>query len=215
MKKRILIIVYALLLCVTASFAWLSNTQLNEAGEIAVKFSKDKDDYKVLITDFSFEGYLEKKGVNDVYEKVEGSFTFDTQTTVPGVRIPFRIRVKNVAEVSKNAKLVLDMYVENYDADSPNILDMLYIDVVLGDGFAESGSRHVYKKLSEASVIGEDGSGTFSLDIYGDNDKITIPSYNKVSVADGFVALNCSLYYDQNATVEYQETGVAFAFRLE
>ena len=39
MKKRILIIFYALLLCVTASFAWLSNFQPNKVTNLSVDYS--------------------------------------------------------------------------------------------------------------------------------------------------------------------------------
>ena len=41
--------------------------------------------------------------------------------------------------------------------------------------------RHVFKKLSEATVIGDSNSGRFSLDLYGEGEEL----FSKALVADG------------------------------
>ena len=82
-------------------------------------------------------------------------------------------------------------------------------------------TRHVFKKLSEAIYKGD---GLFSLEIYSEEDKIVIPTVDEVNESlaknektqNGYVALNCSFYYDQNAGAEYQGKGIdALSFRLE
>lgn len=216
MKKRILIIVYVLLLCVTTSFAWLSNVQENKNDTVDVNFA----DGKAVITDFAFDAYLEKRNDDGTYSKVEGAFEFDQRTMVPGVRVPFKIKIKNIGDNAKNTKLVLDMHIDNFDVNEPSILDMLYIDMVLGKGFADSGTRNIFIKLSEANVVGNEGSGDFSLDLYGEGEELTIPIQSIVDEinpgADGYVTLDCSFYYDQNATAEYQNKAIsAMSFRLE
>ena len=253
MKKRILIIVYVLLLCGTATFAWLSNAQNSINETIDVDFSGGK----AVVTDFSFNAYLERKIAdgevnasdkdNDGYVAVdEGAFSFDTQSTLPGTRLPFRIRIQNLGDAKKSTKLVLDMYIEGYDPDSndemirskADLLDVIYIEIVLGDGFSTNDAldpdedqiedadkkvetRHVFKKLSEAIYKGD---GLFSLEIYSEEDKIVIPTVDEVNESlaknektqNGYVALNCSFYYDQNAGAEYQGKGIdALSFRLE
>lgn len=272
MKKRILIIVYVLLLCGTITFAWLSNAQSNINEYVDVQFNSGK----AIVVDLPFKAYLERKlaeGENDTdsdgYVRVNGDFSFDTKATIPGSRLPFRIRIQNPEAESKGTKLVLDMYIEGYDPNSEeefirnkaDFLDAVYIEIVLGEGFnavvddesdttQESGTdetdegetdegesetdetqnedesdekvetRHIFKKLSEATYKGD---GIFSLEIYGENDKLVIPT--KDAVIDylddpykttGYVALNCSFYYDQNAGAEYQGMGIdSLFFRLE
>lgn len=217
MKKRILIIVYVLLLCVTVSFAWLSNVQENIIKTVDVNFENGK----AMITDFSFDAYLEKRNDDGTYSKVGEDFEFDQRTMVPGVRVPFRIRIKNISDVEKKAKLVLDMQIDGFDADGVNILDVLYIDMVPGEGFADTDkTRNIFIKLSEAETVGDASDGRFSLDLYGEGGELTIliPSdVDKINPdADGYVTLECSFYYDQNATAEYQNKAIsALSFKLE
>lgn len=235
MKKRILIIVYVLLLCGTVTFAWLSNAQENINETIDVDFR----DGKAVITGFAFDAYLERKlddgevNANDVdndgYVSVEADredgepFAFDSNKTLPGERIPFRIRAKNLGDAEKKTKLFLDMQIDGYDPDAEdvNVLDVLYVEIVLGDGFAESGTKHAFKKLSDAVYR---GNGIFSLEIYGEGEEIAVPTVETVNTrlgklgkeTNGYVALNCSFYYDQSATAAYQGKGIsALSFRLE
>ena len=220
MKKRILIILYVLLLCGTVTFAWLSNAQNSINKTVDVDYSQGK----AVITDFAFDAYLEEK-VGDNYVAVEkdSAFAFDSNDTVPGARLPFRIRVKNLGTVEKKTKLVLDMQIDGYDPDAEdvNVLDVLYVEIVLGDGFAESGTKHAFKKLSDAVYR---GNGIFSLEIYGEGEEISVPTVETVNTrlgklgkeTNGYVALNCSFYYDQSATAAYQGKGIsALSFRLE
>ena len=220
MKKRILIILYVLLLCGTVTFAWLSNAQNSINKTVDVDYSQGK----AVITDFAFDAYLEEK-VGDNYVAVEkdSAFAFDSNDTVPGARLPFRIRVKNLGTVEKKTKLVLDMQIDGYDpsADNANILDVLYVEVVLGDGFSESGTRHAFKKLSEATYK---GNGLFSLEIYSEGEEIAVPIPSVVNARlkdlgkpqNGYATFNCSFYYDQVAGAIYQGMGInALSFRLE
>ncbi len=231
MKKRILIIVYVLLLCGTVTFAWLSNAQNSINETIDVDYSEGK----ATIIGFDFDAYFEKKladgeidaGDTDkdgyVAVRSEEPFAFDAKTTLPGARIPFRIRVQNLSTTEKKTKLALDMQLDGYDpaVNDVNILDVLYIEIVLGDGFSDSGTCHVFKKLSEATYKGD---GLFSLEIYGEGQEISVPTRSDVNTRleelgkdeNGYVAFNCSFYYDQSASAAYQGKGIsALSFRLE
>lgn len=247
MKKRILIIAYVLLLFVTVSFAWLSNAQerINETLDIDF-ISEGKN---AIITDFDFGAYLERRledgeAVEDVdddgYVPAEEDETlfFNEKTTVPGTRIPFRIRILNKGNAVKKTKLVLDIYIAGCDPNSDDeaerkkaeVLDVIYVEIVLGDGFNKnldgaSGesveTRHVFKKLSEATY---NGNGVFSIELYGNGEELSIPTAAVVNEnlralgkeQNGHVALNCSFYYDQLAGAKYQGMSIdALSFRLE
>jgi hypothetical protein len=90
------------------------------------------------------------------------------------------------------------------------LLDVMFIDFVAGDGFNLSGENyHVYRKLSESVRIGEENSGDFLLDIYGDTNRILIP--NKESVT-----LNGFFFLSEEATAVHQGMALnAISFRIE
>jgi hypothetical protein len=94
-----------------------------------------------------------------------------------------------------------------------NVLDVLYLDVVAGNGFGDGNNHHVFLRLNAAEQVGAEGSGEYFLWIYGDGSEITIPPTN---ATNEYVTLDCSFYYDQNATAEYQHKTIqAMSFRIE
>ena len=219
MKKRILIIMYVLLLCVTVSFAWLSNVQENINNSVDVDFGVKNPLNNATIVDTSFLAHLESKDANGEYKKVEGPYSFDSKAMVPGARIPFKLKIKNMGDAEKKVTLSLDMRIDDFDPNEPNILDMLYIDIVLAEGFDGSDVRHIFKKLSDFGEEGYSGNGDFSLNLYGYGEELSIALpevVNSRGGTDGYVTLNCSFYYDQNATAEYQDNAISgLSFRLE
>ena len=207
MKKRIMIVVYALLLCVTASFAWLSNFQANEVSNVSVDFS----DGALTVIDPGFDAYIEVKNANGAFEPVVQDFVFDKKQMVPDTITPFNVKIKNKStESARKAKLGVAIRVNPAQLDEVNLLDVIYIDAVMGDGFGDVKKQHVYIKLSEAQRVGADDSGEYFLWIYGDGNEIEIPATGK------YVTITCSFYYDQNATAAHQNKTIeAMAFRLE
>lgn len=210
MKKRILIIFYALLLCVTASFAWLSNFHANVVKTIDIDFQ----DGALTVVDLDFDAYIETRNSDGDFERIpEGIFKFDSKQMIPDSITPFKIKIKNYSTSESNkAKLGLAIRIDPVKQGDVNILDMFYIDVVAGNGFGEN-KLHVFLKLSEAEPIGNENSGEYFLWIYGDGKEITVPP---TKAETEYVTLDCSFYYDQNATAEYQNKAIhAMAFRLE
>jgi hypothetical protein len=212
MKKRILIVIYALLLCVTASFAWLSNFQANHVNEINVDFSNGA----LNIVNLDFNAYIETRTESGSFERIPDGemFSFDHKRMVPDSITPFRIKIKNNSTTeSRKAKLAVAIRLKQSEVGNVNLLDMLYLDVVAGDGFSETNNYHVFVKLNTADLISTEEEGEYLLYVYGDGDEIIIPP---TSSAKEYVTLDCSLYFDQNATAEYQnEVITAMTFRLE
>ncbi len=211
MKKRILIIFYALLLCVTASFAWLSNFDKTTVKNVNIDYRNGA----LTVVNLDFDAYIETQNADGAYVRIPDgeAFKFDQKKMVPDTITPFKIKIKNFSESQSNkAKLGLAIRIDPVKADEVNILDMFYIDVVAGNGFGKN-KHHVFLKLSEAEQIGNKNSGEYFLWIYGNGSDITIPP---TTDANEYVTLDCSFYYDQDATAEYQNKSIqALAFRLE
>ena len=217
MKKRILIVIYALLLCVTASFAWLSNFNKTEVKDLHVDFRHGA----LTVTDPGFQAFIETRNSDGNFEKIPDGpdgeqlpFTFDHKDMVPDTITPFKIKIKNnSSKEERKAKLGVAMRIDPEAAKIANILEVMYIDVIAGNGFSDTDNYHVYIRLDEASVVGSGENGEYFLWIYGDGSEIIIPP----STADKeYVTLDCSFYYDQNATAKYQAQSIfALSFRLE
>lgn len=211
MKKRILIIFYALLLCVTASFAWLSNFQANIVEDIKVDFREGA----LTVVNLDFDAYIETRADDGSFNKIpEGPFMFDKKQMVPDAMTPFKIKIKNNSLTEeRKAKLGVAIRIDPTQMEDVNILDVLYLDVVAGNGFKDGNNHHVFLRLNAAEPIGTVGSGEYFLWIYADGSEISVPP----STAENeYVTLDCSFYYDQNATAEYQNKSIqAMAFRIE
>ena len=219
MKKRILIVVYVLLLCVTTSFAWLSNIQETEVKTVSVDMNNG------LINDFSFSASLE---MDDSYKVAStDGIKLNNKIMVPGVRIPFKIHIERGTE-EKKAKLLLDLDMDCTEAELdtdgiPKIMKKIYVEIVFNEISTDNPggkTRHIFKKLSELSEI--DGYyGDYTIELFGEGEEIIIsPAIlnedGSVSAGNDVLTLNCSLYYDQTATAEYQDMGIgAMLFRLE
>lgn len=214
MKKRILIIVYALLLCVTASFAWLSNIDSYRVKSLYAEF----DNGSLTVLNFDFDAKLsvpkvDASGVEswvDVDPEKDGAHIFDKTKMVPDSISPFKIRIANKAGEDIEARLSLALRVPN---ESVPLLDVIYIDSIAGDGFDKTTTYHKFIKLSEAELVLESEEyNEYVLRIYTYGDEILIPYYN----SGDFVTLDCSFYFDQNATAEYQTMTIdSIVFRLE
>lgn len=211
MKKRIFVVICALLLCVTASFAWLSNFQANYVTNLKV----DYENGALSVVGLGFSGYIETKDASGEFVRIPDgeAFKFDAKQMVPDSITPFNIKINNKsATESRKAKLSVAIRIDPVEMGSVNVLDVLYLEVVAGSGFVGTNNYHVFTKLSDAQIIGDRDSGEYLLVIYGNGSEIIIPPTEEGQ----YVTLACSFYYDQNATAEYQNKSVeAIQFRLE
>ena len=216
MKKRILIIIYALLLCVTASFAWLSNFNVTPVKSIAVDFQGADKGGLATVASFDFDTALEIVDENGDYVPLEKDvpYTFDSKNMVPDSMTSFRLKIKNNSTTeSRTTKLVVAISIDPEQAKQANILDVLYLDVVASDGFMNLENYHIYVRLNEAKEVGAKGSGEYTLTIYGDGNELVIPAADG---DDDYATIDCKIYFDQEATAEYQNKTIdAMLFRFE
>ena len=185
MKKRILIVVYALLLCVTICFAWLSNSRVNYVREINVDFKNgaltvDRAGVTGVI------GTVDSKGEFKAVDKL----SIDSRLMIPGSGHKFQIRLKNIDE-TKTQKIKLGVLIKlNDDTDVPqgtgelpDVFDKLYISVLkraTSSGEAnnvEFDSDNSFSvKLNEASVYGNPDDKMYFLWICKDETEIILPA---------------------------------------
>ena len=194
MKKRILIVVYALLLCVTICFAWLSNSRVNYVEDIQVQFPQGA----LTISNPEVDGIIGRVNENGQFEKVN-VLTIDSKSMVPGSGQKFQIRLKNLAE-TKAQKIKLGVAIKVWTPDtaaaaddetrltesvnSADALDMIYLSVIKnaaigggannGDLFDSENSVSV--RLSEATVMGSAEEKTYFLWVCGDGNEIVVPA---------------------------------------
>ena len=213
MKKRIFVIVLALLLCVTASFAWLSNFESKRVKNINVGF-----DNPVSIAKLDLDASIEVESTPGVFEKLtdDKPFTFDKRQMIPDSVTRFKINVTNTAKLVEGAgqsqatkfKLAVAIKIDPKQAEVANLLDVLYLDVMVGNANNGANDNHVFVSLSEAEEIGEAGSGTYLFYVYDEKNTISV-------LPESTVTFDCYFYYSESATAKYQNKDIAISFRIE
>lgn len=201
MGKKLLLVAYCILLCITITFSWLFDIEPNYVQNIVIDFEKNN----LFIVNAKIEAklFMEQNG-NDV--QVDDSFELDSSLLIPNAVIPFYITISNTGE--SNTLLTMTLLISVNESDLC-LLDMLYVDMVVASDDAGVGT-HVYKKLSEAKRIGN--TNEYSLPLYSSENKLFVKSGGE----DEAVKLKGYLYFDRNADSTYQ--GKSFkivSFRLE
>lgn len=218
MKKRILIIVYALLLCVTASFAWISNFDQSRVESVMFNYNNGA----LTVWNNNFEGKLMVpvvEGTNadgtpkEIWKDVDKNkiYTFDSTKFVPDSVTPFRLGIKNISGEDQQARLSL---VFKMDTEDVELLNYIYINIigVESGNFAKEDSYHRFVKLSEAEQISNNGEeAEFVLRLYSYSNPVAVPKVN-----NRFFEFDCFFYFDPEAPTEMQHKSIsAMAFRLE
>ena len=205
MKKRIFVIVVALLLCVSASFAWLSNREEQPVSNIDVGF-----DNPVSVAKLDFTAIMEVEkdpGVFTPLGKGE-SFSFSKKDLIPDSVTRFKIKIMNNSEEASEAKLAVAITLDPEQVKTANILDVLYIDVMAVDGLSGTNDYHIFAGLKDAEEVGSVGGGSYLFYVYGDGSELPVPPSTEVT-------LDCYFYYSQEATAKYQNKDISLSFRIE
>ncbi len=209
MKKRIFLSIATLLLCITVSFAWISNMSTNIVNTIDINFlSEDQGNLSVASRDLEAQIYI-KDG--DEFVPADENSAFDSSLFVPGSNTPFKIKIHNNAKKALYLEMTLAFSETSYDGrEEYHLRDALFIDIYAGEGFPQGEIYHQYKNLAEAEQLGS--SDEYILEIYNEDNMILIPEMAE----DEWVTLECYFYFDMNATAEYQNMSMKkFVFRLE
>ena len=205
MKKRIFIIVLSLLLCASATFAWLSNFETTSVKNINVGFDNPVSVSKL---DFDAEMWVETTPGQFTCLEDDAPFTFPKERMIPDSVTRFKIKIKNNTAEDSKAKLALSIALDPEQAKTVNLLDVLYLDIMAGEGFNGADDHHIFVNLRESREVGASGSGNYLYYAYGEGNELTIPKSAEVT-------LDCYFYYSQEATAKYQDKDIALSFRIE
>lgn len=234
MKKRILIAVYALLLCVTACFAWLSAREAKYVTELNVDF----DNGALTVAHPDVQALI---GTVDADGEFQPTDKLDFSRMVPGKGQRFQIKLKNnsdekMQKIKLGVAIKADVRDEDVDATESasetekklTLLDMIYVSVIkeasYGGGDADldfkNDDNSVSKKLSDASVMGRPEDNSYFLWICDEGTEIIVPPNTATPDPNDpykeYITINCSVEFAPDATAEYQNKAIeALAFRVE
>lgn len=199
-KKRILLLMYALLLCVTASFAWIIIRDPIRTKSLVV----DYHTHKLMVSDKNIElsiwvpekdGFAEISNSSDEDNRNE---LFRFQNIVPDYNVSYQIRIKN----NTSAPITIRLSISSLSCADKliNVDDALvYLSVRPGNLF----KSHAGIKLPEEKYMGitdqtlqSIGNGQYSLSLY---DGLQIPP-----TGDGYVELECYFYFSKEMDNSYQ-----------
>ena len=189
--KRIIALVYAILLCVTVSFAWILTEEENIVDDVIVGY----DDGKLVIASKDVDGKImiidEKSGT--ATELTENYFS--PADILPNGIIPFSLRIKNNAYED----LIVDISIIGIAPEDVKILDVVYFSATPTTGWGDSRPHAEYVLLSEARLNTIDG--TYTLDIA----KGVRLSPTEPLNDDDYMAYECYFYFDaEKMTNEHQ-----------
>lgn len=180
--KRIFALAYAILLCVTVSFAWILTEEENVVKDVEVGYgngmltvaSKDISG-KLIITDD--EG--NETELNDKY-------LFSSTDILPNSVIAFSLRIKN----NSYEDMVVDISMVGISPEDAKILDVVYFSATPASGWKNESPQAVYVKLGEANLNQADNTYTLSIA------KAVILHPTEPLNEDDYMEYECYLYFD-------------------
>ncbi len=210
MKKRILRILYCLLLCCTVTTAWILSGESVRTPYIMLDYTGDN---KMFISSVGVDAeVLFVEGEQYVPAK---EFKLDPAKLVPGATIPFKITLDYQSQDEELSAISVRLSIVGITVSDPRLLSMMYIGVTpKNDGLTSTNGREMlYKCFDKAELVGEDGEFTYRLDIYDSANKLIIPHNDE---GDAPSELDCYLYFHSDADASYQDISMNISyFHLE
>ena len=200
MRKKLILVAYCVLLCITVTFSWLFDILPNHVYEVIIDYQNNG--LFIVNANMEAELYMQEQDGGEFVE-VKDSFSFDSVRLIPNAVIPFYVDIHNTGTANTSLMITLLLQV-----DDPALLDVLFVDIVVAADDSNTG-KHVYKKLSEAERIGDSDSTEYALTLYASNNKLFVKGLSTVR-------LDSYLYFDRNADSTYQGKSLEIiSFRLE
>ncbi len=211
MKKRIFLLVYALALCVTMTFAWILTGEPHRVPYIFMDYTGNN---KLVISSTGVKAdVLFRDGEGYVPAK---EFVLDSKTLVPNTIVPFKITLDYQSKEADKAGIAVKLSLSGIRVSDPRLLEVMYISVTPKNESltSENGRGMIYKSFAHADPIGEGENITYRLSIYDSDNKLIIPHND---AGDTPSELECYLYFDkENADASYQGLTMDISyFRLE
>ena len=208
MKKRIFLIFWCLLLCVTVSFSWIITNKENIVKFVRVDYTGNNGTLVVAPKKIQMSVLMNDPTTNEM--KVIGSSTdvknpnnelFEVKNIVPNSNVPFKIRLKNKSSEVIQLKISLERFV----CDERLLQEgnsKIYLSAVAGSNYANYPNvvapENIYEPLSVAQKMENSEENEYYLTLY---EMVRVPPTGQ----DGFVDIDCYFYFDKNMDNTYQD----------
>lgn len=218
MKKRILLLVYSVLLCCTITFAWILDGNPKPITGFMFDYS---DDSKMSIASIGVDvaiGFRQGDGYVAARD-----FVLRPEHMMPNARIPFKIMFDHQSDDEEPTSLPISLSLVGIRVSDPILLDKMYISVTpVTDGLtATNGRSPIYKCFSDAIPVGEGDNVSYRLEIYNNLNKLYIPHNDEQEREDQWdegnrSVLDCYLEFHSSADASYQDISLDIGiFRVE
>ena len=179
--KRIIALVYAILLCVTVSFAWILTEEENIVDDVIVGY----DDGKLVIASKDIEGKIIIADEQGNETELTEDYFFSPTEILPNSVIAFSLRIKNNAY----EEMVVDISMVGISAENVSLLDVVYFSATPSSGWEGETPSSVYVKLGDAALAQD---GTYTLNVAA---AVRLRSTEPLN-EDDYMEYECYFYFD-------------------
>ena len=185
MSKRIIALIYAILLCVTVSFAWILSEKENIVKDVTVGYN----DGKLVIAPTDIQGKVIISDSMGNETELTDEFVFNPTDIIPNSIIAFSLRLRNNSymEIPVNITFV------GITAENPSILDVVYFSATPSTGWKENTPPSTYINLGDAVLNEVDG--TYTLTVL----TTVVLRPTEVLNEDDYMGYECYFYFDGEA----------------
>lgn len=185
MSKRIIALIYAILLCVTVSFAWILSEKENIVKDVTIGYN----DGKLVIAPTDIQG---KVIISDSFgneTELTDDFEFNPTDIIPNSIIAFSLRLRNNSymEIPVNITFV------GITAENASILDVVYFSATPSTGWKENTPPSTYINLGDA--VYNEVDGTYTLTVL----TTVVLRPTEVLNEDDYMGYECYFYFDGEA----------------
>ncbi len=182
LTKRIFALVYAILLCVTVSFAWILTEEENIVEHVIVGYG----DGKLVIASKDISGKLIIADENGNETELNEDYFFSSTEILPNSVIAFSLRIKN----NSYEDMVVDISIVGISPEDVKILDVVFFSATPASGWKNETPQAVYVKLGDAKYNEQDGTYTLSVA------KAVRLRPTEPLNEDDYLEYECYLYFD-------------------
>jgi len=190
--KRIIALVYALLLCVTVSFAWILTEKENIVEDVIVGYNNGN--LVIAAKDISGKLVISDDEGNETV--LDQEYLFSPTEIIPNSVVAFSLRIKN----NSYDEMMANISVVGITAEDAKILDVVYFSAQPSSGWGDVTPQSVYVKLGDANYNELDRS--YSLTVASSVLLRPTEPLNE----DDYMEYECYLYFDGDTmTNEHQD----------
>ena len=185
MSKRIIALIYAILLCVTVSFAWILSEKENIVKDVTIGYNNGK--LVIAPTDIQGKVLISDSLGNET--ELTDDFEFNPTDIIPNSIIAFSLRLRNNSymEIPVNITFV------GITAENPSILDVVYFSATPSTGWKENTPPSTYINLGDA--VYNEVDGTYTLTVL----TTVVLRPTEVLNEDDYMGYECYFYFDGEA----------------